>query len=319
MPQRVKTKWRPPLALVIGGTLAAVLCLPAIGLVIMGLTLPIYGWGVPALVVGAGIVICTCILGYLLRRLLLRPVHTLTDRARAITEGEGDARSTLPYYGTAELYDLGQSVLAMGQTLQSRAGAIRAYTDHVTHELKSPLTTIAGAAELLEAGAEGRDKAQLIIAIVTASARMQALLDDLRRLTAARDGLAQGETQLSEVMRELTAAHPGLAVTIAQDGKIAVPHDALSAILTQLLQNAQAHGATVVTLTFDSQRLHISDNGSGIAAGNRSRIFDPFFTTHRDRGGTGMGLCIVRAMLDAADAEIKLVDSAAGAAFEIIF
>jgi signal transduction histidine kinase len=127
----------------------------------------------------------------------IRPVHTLTDRARAITEGEGDARSTLPYYGTAELYDLGQSVLAMGQTLQSRAGAIRAYTDHVTHELKSPLTTIAGAAELLEAGAEGRDKAQLIIAIVTASARMQALLDDLRRLTAARDGLAQGETQLS--------------------------------------------------------------------------------------------------------------------------
>ena len=98
------TKWRPPLALVIGGTLAAVLCLPAIGIVIMGLTLPIYGWGVPTLVVGAGIVLCTCILGYLLRRPLLRPVHTLTDRARAITEGEADARSTLPYYGNQLLY-----------------------------------------------------------------------------------------------------------------------------------------------------------------------------------------------------------------------
>lgn len=98
-----------------------------------------------------------------------------------------------------------------------------------------------------------------------------------------------------------------------------MPHDALSAILTQLLQNAQAHGATDVTLTYGSQRLQIADNGSGIDAGNRSRIFDPFFTTHRDKGGTGMGLSIVRAMLDAAGAEIKLVDSPTGTAFEIIF
>lgn len=319
MPRRLTSKWRPPLALVIGGTLASVLCLPAVGLVIMRLAIPNYGWREPALMVGAGIVICTCILGYLLRRLLLRPVHSLTERAKAITQGEADARATLPHFGTAELFDLGQSVLNMGETLQSRAGATRAYTDHVTHELKSPLTTIAGAAELLEAGAAGNDKTQLIAAIQTASARMQTLLDDLRRLTAARDSLVRGDSRLSEVVRGLALAHPGLTVSMPQDGNIPLAGDALRAILTQLLQNAQVHGASVVTLSLDTDQLLVADDGSGISAGDRSRIFDPFFTTQRDKGGSGMGLCIVRAMLEAAGAEIKLVVDSSENTFQIDF
>jgi len=61
----------------------------------------------------------------------------------------------------------------------------------------------------------------------------------------------------------------------------------------------------------------VSDNGEGVSPNNRTQIFDSFFTTRRDSGGTGMGLAIVRAMLDAHGGAIRLLDSAQGTAFEL--
>jgi signal transduction histidine kinase len=54
-----------------------------------------------------------------------------------------------------------------------------------------------------------------------------------------------------------------------------------------------------------------------VSPNNRTHIFDSFFTTRRDSGGTGMGLAIVRAMLDAHGGCISLIDSDAGTAFEL--
>ena len=61
----------------------------------------------------------------------------------------------------------------------------------------------------------------------------------------------------------------------------------------------------------------ISDNGEGISPNNRTQIFDSFFTTRREQGGTGMGLAIVRAVLEAHGGTIRLADSDSGAAFEL--
>ena len=61
----------------------------------------------------------------------------------------------------------------------------------------------------------------------------------------------------------------------------------------------------------------IADNGGGISPGNRALVLQPFFTTRREQGGTGMGLDIARAMLRAHGGSIRLIESEAGAAFEI--
>jgi signal transduction histidine kinase len=61
----------------------------------------------------------------------------------------------------------------------------------------------------------------------------------------------------------------------------------------------------------------IRDNGEGVSPNNRAQIFDSFFTTRRDSGGTGMGLAIVRAMLEAHGGTIRLINSEAGTAFEL--
>ena len=64
-------------------------------------------------------------------------------------------------------------------------------------------------------------------------------------------------------------------------------------------------------------KVTVRDNGEGVSPNNRTQIFDSFFTTRRDSGGTGMGLAIVRAMLDAHGGTIRLTDSETGTAFEL--
>ena len=89
--------------------------------------------------------------------------------------------------------------------------------------------------------------------------------------------------------------------------------------IIEILQNARRAGATEVKITNDNGQVTVTDNGKGIAEGDRARIFDPFFTTRRSGGGTGMGLAITRAMLEANGAEITLLPSTSGAKFEIRF
>ena len=73
----------------------------------------------------------------------------------------------------------------------------------------------------------------------------------------------------------------------------------------------------VATRQENSLVVKISDDGEGVSSNNRAQIFDSFFTTRRGSGGTGMGLAIVRAMLDAHGGAIRLVDSTKGTAFEL--
>ena len=63
--------------------------------------------------------------------------------------------------------------------------------------------------------------------------------------------------------------------------------------------------------------MKVADNGEGVSPNNRARSSTVFFTTRRDSGGTGMGLAIVRAMLDAHGGAIRLLDSEQGTAFEL--
>ncbi|MFN3210119.1 MAG: sensor histidine kinase [Roseovarius sp.] len=312
---RIRQKWRPPLSLVIGGTLSAVLVLPVIAIGYFKVAGFILGWGETTLLIGTLAVVTTLLLAFLLWRLVLRPVYALTAHANAVKDGRED--TPLPaHFGTPELTALGQAVIDMGSTLQDREAGLRAYTNHVTHELKSPLTSLIGAAELLEDDTPAEDRAKLTETIRVSAQKMQMLLDALRRLANARDPVGRGPTRLSDGLRRVTTK---LTLDLRQDRDVPLDPEALHAILTHLAQNASAHGATTLTITGSAEGFAVHDDGPGIAEGNRARIFEPFFTTRRAKGGTGMGLAIVRTMLEAAGGQIALVPSPRGAAFEITF
>ena len=312
---RISRKWRPPLGLVIGGGLAGVLLTPLIGIIYFRLWGNVLGWGEAAWLVFWIALVATTILGVLLWRLVLRPVYALTVHAKAIKAGQMDA-PVPTHFGTPEFRDLGQSVIDMGATLNSRAASLRAYADHVTHELKSPLTSIQGAAELLQSdGLSDDDRTALCETVAAASQRMNALLNDLRRHARASQSAGVGSCNLRDALPE----NSSIEFTIDGDAPVPLEADDLRAILIQLSQNAQAHGATALDMSWDGARLLAQDNGTGISQGDMSRIFDPFFTTRRETGGTGMGLSIVRSLLAARGGQIELHPSVQGACFLITF
>lgn len=312
MSRGLSQKWRPPLAFIICGAMAGIVAVPVLGLTYFRLAGNILSSLETVLIILALALVSAAILGFLLWRLVLRPVTALTAHARAMKSGRNNAPAPR-HFGTPEFRRLGKSVIDMGETLNNRANGLRAYADHVTHELKSPLTAITGAAELLQGEVDATDRAALAATVQEAAARMETLLADLRRHAQAGQRPDSGQADLAQVA--LALDH----VQVKGGGTVPMPAEDLAAVLTQLTQNAVAHGASRVVVRWQDDVLHVRDDGQGIARGNRGRVFDPFFTTTRGQGGTGMGLSIVQALVGAHGGRIALAQSDEGACFEIRF
>jgi signal transduction histidine kinase len=319
MRRQIKPKWRPQMGLVVASVLMMMLALPTIGIFVLRLISNHVGLQEAILWTGMAILAATAVIGYVLQRSLLRPILDLAERTEAIKRGDPDALAPLEHYGTAELRDLGQAVLDMGSTLQDRAATVRSYTDHVTHELKSPLTTIQGASELLSQGTlPVEEQTRLVLSIQDAADRMTTLLAAMRRLAAARDAQASGRSTLGDIRMDVA----GLSISVAGNDQILpIDPEALSILLNQLAQNAASHTATTLHLiasaSSDGTVLDVQDDGTGISEGNRGRVFQPFFTTRRESGGTGMGLTIVKTLVEASGGVIDLMPSTHGTRFRI--
>lgn len=319
MPGRVADKWRPRLLWVLGLTVGAVLCLPLAGIVAVRYLWPVMGYQNAVVFVGSVVLLLAGAVAWALWRILLRPISALADLADRARQGQPGALSRLDHYGTQEMERLGRAVIAMGRTLQGREAVLRSYADHVTHELKSPLTVLRGAAELLDNDSlSAADRARLLDRIDNAADRMTALLDAQRALARAQEPLQAGVTRLAPLVAALTRDHPGVALEVVADADLPMAPDGLRLVLDHLVSNAEAAGARTVRLEAGADWLRVVDDGPGVSPGNRDRVFDPFFTTRRVQGGTGMGLPIVRRMLEAHGASIVLEDGP-GARFLIRF
>ena len=178
-----------------------------------------------------------------------------------------------------------------------------------------------GAAELLDSpDLSDADRAQLLGRIDEAADRMTALLDAQRTLARAKEPMGLGHSRIGPLMSDLQMDHPGVSLCLEADAVLPLGPDGLRLVLDHLLGNSAAVGAQNVRIWAEPGRLTVVDDGPGISPGNRDRIFDPFFTTRREEGGTGMGLPIVRRMLEAHGAEILLSpEGPPGATFVVLF
>ena len=302
-------KWRPPLALVLGCTILSVLGLSYGGIVAVRYLFPVIGYQEAVVVTGLVVLALAGVVGWVLWRVLLRPITALAAQADAVRRGDGRLEPPA-HHGTAEMFRMGEAVRAMGRSLQSREAVLRSYADHVTHEMRGPLTVLRGAAELLSDPALTEDdRAALTARIDGAAARMEALIAAQRALARAHDPVAPGTAWVSDVLPE--------GASLSRDGVVPLPVEVLRAVLSHLVGNALAHGARTVTVAAEPDRLTVADDGPGVSEGNADRIFEPFFTTRRETGGTGMGLSIVRRMLEAQGAAITLEAPGPGARFVI--
>ncbi|MEM7721195.1 MAG: ATP-binding protein [Pseudomonadota bacterium] len=274
-----------------------------------------------ALIIGA----LTGVVGLLMVRLLLGPIRSLARYARSVRSAQNGGAEPPRHLGTRELHGMAEAVVDMADTLRAREAAIRVYSDHVTHQLKSPVSAIAAASELLHDNPDlGNDEKQLTIQIMGAAREMEHHLDALRSMARAREADYFGQTVLAEILPSLQASYPALEVKASGgDTRIPLSTDGLKLILRELLDNALAHGADRTVLTAAQSKgwvsLTVADNGHGISEGNLPKIFEPFFSTRRDEGGTGMGLSIISAILAAHRSKIHAIGSNDGATFLIEF
>lgn len=276
---------------------------------------------------GIVVLICTALIGFLFWRFVSRPLHGLIRRVDSIASGDPQALQPLPHYGTSEMAKLGQNLLNMARTLTDRQQAVQTFTAHVTHELKSPLTSVTGAAELLLDQYDRMTEAErtrFLTNIARDGQRMTLLLERLRDLAEARLPVTDGVTRLADVVPALARRFPEVdLVTEAPQTPIPMAPEGLAIALTHLIENSLAHGAGQVRLAAaqgtDGVTLDIVDDGGGISPANRSRILEPFFTTRRDEGGTGMGLTIVASMLAGRGGRVEILDAKKGAVIRLHF
>ena len=313
----MRERRRPPLALIVGGTLLVVLALPVLGMAAVVVitrepgelatslnnNAALVAFAV-ALVLGA-----TALVGYALWRGIAGPVEALAERAAQVAD-RGARFEPPEHYGTRELAQLGDAFGATVDELQRRSRTIETFSTHLAHELKSPLTSIRGAAELLaDAGDEmtPERRARFLGNIAADANRMDALVARLRELARADVTIAEGHARLSEVLSDLGNDHPGLRLSVEGQGiALPMPRETLAMTLHHLADNAVRHGARTLHVVAGEGSLSVENDGRPIASGDRDRVLDPFFTTRRDEGGTGLGLSIAAALVEQAGGTLSL-------------
>lgn len=256
-------------------------------------------------IVASFVLITAGIIGFLFWRLISGPIKAIKQQSSHIAAGEEHAPEKLVRYGTKELADLGQSILSMSKTLSKRRETLQTYTSHVTHELKSPVTSILGAIELLETRHDQMSKAQrtkFLNNIRGDGERMAELLNRLRELAKADLQQSPSQCTLASVAEKLKATHPDLQIklTAPEEQKLPFSEETALIIFSHLAQNAAQHKASEVHICYSAHdhTLKVSDNGQGMSPGNCDKVLDAFFTTRRTNGGTGLGLTIVKKLLE---------------------
>jgi len=275
-------------------------------------------------------IVPTLLIGILFHRTITAPMRELIERSRLIGTGDRNALRPLRNQGTSEFARLSESFFDMARRLNLRSMFISTFATHVSHELKSPLTSIQGAAELLRDDLDAatpnmttEERRKFLDNIIADTDRLSKISSRLRDFARAENPITLGATPLSSLMESLRSAFPKL--TIAATGDLDVPmrisEENAAIIFSNLADNAMWHGSSRLSISAaregETLRIEVADNGEGISSNNRSKIFDSFFTTRRATGGTGMGLAIIRAMLEAHNGSIRLLESEHGARFEL--
>jgi two-component system sensor histidine kinase CreC len=237
------------------------------------------------------------------------PVGRLTEYARGIESGK---RPPLPKLGAGkEVNTLARALESMREALEGRRYAER-YVQTLTHEMKSPLAAIRGAAELLGEDMPPADRHRFLENIRAESGRAERLLNRLLELSALEGRSSLGASEAVDlvpiVARAIDQARPpadlaSVALAPALPARpLMVRGDAfiLRAAVTNLLENAidfSPAGSTVDIVLQTEGVIAISDRGPGIPDYARDKVFERFYSLkHHGSGrkGTGLGLTLVK-------------------------
>lgn len=249
------------------------------------------------------------VLGAWVSRRLVRPVQNAARASQQIAQGQMDTR--LAVSGSREVATLAQSFNEMADALQRRIERDARFAADVSHELRSPLTTMSVTLSVLEARREALPEraGQALGLLGQELHRFQRLVQDLlemARAETAPDQLAFDRVSPAElvlrVCTESLPAHVPVQIEAAAMGRtVRADKRRLERVLVNLFDNAARHAGGVTAVRLDAEqgavRLSVEDAGPGVPTADRSRIFEPFARGEvgRERSdGAGLGLAMAK-------------------------
>jgi signal transduction histidine kinase len=262
-------------------------------------------------------------------RQMVRPVEALRDellaRARVAVP-----KADLVVARHDEIGDVAAAFNALMAALAERGRANEAFVADLAHELKNPVASARACAERLasEVPLDDERRRRLADALGASAARLDVLVTQFLELARAEGGLpdeAREPVDVGALVRGIAEARvegtgPALEVSVREGDVLSVEGvpSRIESVLRNLVDNALSFARSVVRVEVVREtagvRVAVSDDGPGIALEDMPRVFERFFTRRADRQGTGLGLALARAIVEAHGGSIHVEAATGGGA-----
>jgi len=279
-------------------------------------------WLMPLIEAALVALLLALVFAWWLSRWVTRPLYRTAEAAHSLAEGKF---TPVPEDGPHEARVLARAFNEMAQRLEASQRSQREFVANVSHELKTPLTSIQGFAQAILDGTAGdiekiRSAAGVIADEAARMHRMVITLLDLARLDAGTANLRREKVALRPLLESLLlrfrpqAEAAGVELSLEADTEATVQGDGdrLAQVFSNLLDNALKHTPRGGKITVQLRRagkfaeIAVSDTGEGIPPEILPRIFERFYRGDKSRtgGSAGLGLAIAREIVRAHGGEI---------------
>ena len=291
-------------------------------------------WRVVAL--AAIMLVLSGVVVFLFVRRRMKPLRELETAAATIAEGDFTVQVN-ENQGDPELRELSGAFNTMTRKLQGVETGRREFVANVSHELRSPITSIRGFAEGMADGViPEEDQPKYLRLVADESKRLSGLIDDLLALSRLEWDDAKPEMSVFDVnemlrravivrMNDLETKKIDVSCEFMEDScTVRADSDRIEQVVINLLDNAIKFTPEGGKITLESAskdgiaEITVRDSGCGIVPEDREKIFDRFFTAdraHTAGKGTGLGLSICKRIMEMHGQTIRLLDTDSGAAF----
>ncbi len=272
-----------------------------------------------------GALLVALVLGILLARTLIHPLKALTEAANKIAEG--NLEQQVQVHSKDEIGQPGSAFNLMSSEVARANGLRRQMTADIAHDLRTPLTTIAGYIESMQEGVLKPTPERLAL-IYSEIEVLQNLVGDLRMLSRVDAGdltfncqnIAPGYL-LDRAAASFQQKAEKQNITIQAESESGLPHifvdeDRMMRVLGNLMSNALhfTHSGGMIQMRAkaveDGVEIEVEDNGSGISPEELPYVFDRLHRVDKARsdvsGETGLGLAIVKALVSAQDGTVEV-------------
>lgn len=276
------------------------------------------------------VVVVAFVAGYLLAGLLIRQVSNLAERVRLLVPGDGQVTTLIQSEMDEEVAQLARALDDYQNRIKQMLQREQEFTANISHELRTPITTILTSCELLAAAPDLSESIHIRVQMIeTAAERMGAQIQAL--LFLAREqalgvlepvAIAEAVSNVVDLLcGEIYRKGLQFEMTVAKDAVLTLNRQALHMVLMNLLRNAvQYTELGFVRVEFCQQKLSISDSGVGIEPEFLPRLYERFIRGSAQGEDIGIGLAIVKRICNYYNWKLE-VDSmpGQGTTFYIVF